>query len=112
MTDKQRKDTFLSNALYSTTNALLENFKDGLLNETDFIKECRKTFDMYEKYMKYEKTKTIPNNEPCKCGFCNSFEEFKNSDGECDNMAYIGNKILFGRIDDLKFCPYCGRMLE
>lgn len=49
MNDNERKDCFISNGLYTTSKVLLKRFKDGTLDEEQYITESRKLFDLYEK---------------------------------------------------------------
>lgn len=55
-------------------------------------------------------------NKPC--SFCENFEErndenhiYKDEDGQFDIMAYTGDYFQWGIIEDIVYCPYCGRRL-
>lgn len=53
------------------------------------------------------------------CDFCNDFESkpdsnhlYKHPDGRFIIMADTGDSFQWGTIEDVKYCPYCGRRLE
>lgn len=53
------------------------------------------------------------------CDFCNDFKSkpdgnhlYKHPDGEFIIMADTGDSFQWGAIEDIKYCPYCGRRLE
>lgn len=52
------------------------------------------------------------------CSFCESFEEqhdgnhiYKDEEGRFDIMADTGDSFQWGAIEDVNYCPYCGRRL-
>lgn len=52
------------------------------------------------------------------CSFCENFEEqddenhiYKDEDGQFNIMADTGDPYQWGIIEDINYCPYCGRRL-
>ena len=53
--DEERKDIILYNGLYTTSKVLLKSLYKQVITDKEYVEECRKLFDLWERLKEQNK---------------------------------------------------------